>query len=303
MDGQRDSSDLYQHETSIPRRVFLRAFVGGGVAVAFTVAPRRRAEAARQGLLVQSTGDATILAAYRLEGVKVGANPQDKWVLEGYTSIVVITQYGDVFGHDLVPNAEGQLTVGAAVQFTGPKVAANPPDKWVLNFGDQLVVITQDGGVFGHSFGAAGIGEPYQLEGPKVAANPPDKWVLRHGDRIIVITDDGRVFGHELDFGNKTVGEPYQFDGPAVAANFPDKWVLIVFDTILVITQDGAVFAHAINLSGRSIGEPFAVEGPTVAASPRDKWVLVDEPGGEILVVTQDGDVFAHPTEGLLRPA
>jgi len=285
-----------------PRRVVLRGLVGAGIATALNAAAPGGIRAT-PGLATQATRNVKVLAAYPLQGVKVGANPQDKWVLEGYTSIVVITQYGDVFGHDLGPETDGRLRVGAAVQFTGPKVAANPPDKWVLNFGDQLVVVTQDGGVFGHAFdGATTIGEPYQLQGPPVAANDSDKWVLRHGDRIVVITADGRVFGHELNFVDKTVAEAYQFQGPPVAARFPDKWVLIAFNTFLVVTQEGAVFGHDLNLQGRTIGEPFAVESPPLGASPLDKWVFVDEPGGEILVVTREGDVFAHPTEGLVPP-
>lgn len=291
MDESRFSHPEQTIISGISRRRVL-----GGVASAAAMAlafPGRGSIAAED--------DLRILDAYQLQGVKVGANPQDKWVLEGYTSLVVITQYGDVFGHDLVPDAEGHLTVGAAVQFEGPKVAANPPDKWVLNLGDHLVVVTQDGGVFGHTFdGATAIGEPFKFQGQPVGSRTEDRWVLRHGDRLIVITEDGGVFGHELDIAGKVVGDAYPFQGPNVAANQPDHWVLIAFDTILVVTTDGGVFAHDLDLRGRAISQPYAVDSPPVAAGARDKWVIIDEPGGEIVVITEDGDVFAHPTQGLV---
>jgi hypothetical protein len=87
--------------------------------------------------------------------------------------ILVITNDGSVFAHDLVGN-----TVGVPFQLSGPKVAANPQDKHVLIVGSRILVITNDGSVFAHDLVGNTVGVPFQLSGPKVAANPQDKFVL-----------------------------------------------------------------------------------------------------------------------------
>jgi hypothetical protein len=87
--------------------------------------------------------------------------------------ILVITNDGSVFAHDLVGN-----TVGVPFQLSGPKVAANPQDKHVLIVGSRILVITNDGSAFAHDLVGNTVGVPFQLSGPKVAANPQDKFVL-----------------------------------------------------------------------------------------------------------------------------
>jgi hypothetical protein len=83
--------------------------------------------------------------------MKVAANPQDKHVLAFGDKILVITADGSVFAHGLAGN-----TIGVPFKLSPPdiKVAARPQDKIVLGFpGDgpsKILVITQDGGVFGH---------------------------------------------------------------------------------------------------------------------------------------------------------
>ena len=186
------------------------------------------------------------------------------------------TEVGLVFAHDVAGNS-----IGVPFQLGGPKVAANPQDKWVLVVGNRILVVTKDSSVFAHDVAGNSIGVPFQLGGPKVAANPQDKWVLVMGNRILVVTKDGSVFAH--DIAGNSIGVPIQLGGPKVAANPQDKWVLVVGNRILVVTKDGSVFAH--DIAGNSIGVPFQLGGPKVAANPQDKWVLVM--GNRILVVTK----------------
>jgi Domain of unknown function (DUF4185) len=68
----------------------------------------------------------------------VAANPQDKWVLVLGNRILVVTNEGDVFAHDVTGN-----TVGIPFQLSGPRVAANPQDKWVLVLGNRILVLTK----------------------------------------------------------------------------------------------------------------------------------------------------------------
>jgi hypothetical protein len=97
-----------------------------------------------------------------------------------------------VFAHATTPEA-----VTPAIRLAGPKVAANPRDKWVLAMGSRILVITADGSVFAHTT-SEHVEPAAKLSGPKVAANSQDKWVLVMNDKILVITNDGRVFAHTV---------------------------------------------------------------------------------------------------------
>ncbi len=219
-------------------------------------------------------------------GARVAANPKDRWVLTLANRILVITNDGSVFAHDIAGH-----TVGVPYQLDGgQRVAANPQDKWVLTLGNRILVITTDGSVFAHDIAGHTVGIPYQLDGgQRVAANPQDKWVLTLGDRILVITADGSVFAH--DIAGHTVGIPYQLDGgQRVAANPQDKWVLALGNRILVITADGSVFAH--DITGNTVGFAFQLNAPRVAANRQDHFVVALL--NSVLVITDDGYVFGH---------
>jgi len=70
---------------------------------------------------------------------KVAANPQDKWVLVMGNRIIVITNDGSVFAHDV----DGD-NVSTAFEFiSDQKVAANQEDKRVLVMENRIFVITR----------------------------------------------------------------------------------------------------------------------------------------------------------------
>ncbi len=247
-------------------------------------------------VLVAAPGD--IMAARKLDGPRVAANPEDKWVLFSDIYIYVITKDGRVFAHQLSNGIQ------PAVLLPGPKVAANPQDKKVLLMGSKIVVITTSGKAFAHDIQLIGpspgtigyshpksIGEAYALSGSEVAGRPEDKWIVNDGDRIIVIKADGSVFAHKVT--NNKVNAPSKLSGPRVAANPDDKWVLIGAGAIDVITRSGSVFRHQI--TGDTISPAKQVPSPAVAARPEDKWVGF-LPGG-IAVITSAGGVFFHPIE------
>jgi hypothetical protein len=140
-------------------------------------------------------------------GVFVAANPQDRHVILAGGRILVITDDGSVFAHDL--DFQGEK-IGIPFQLSPPgiRVAANPQDKHVLAFGNKILVITGDGSVFAHPLSDDTVGAPFQLSPPdiKVAARPEDKRVLPfpgggfNPGTIMVITDNGSVFGHDMFF-------------------------------------------------------------------------------------------------------
>jgi hypothetical protein len=88
-------------------------------------------------------------------GAKIGFNPQDRFMVAMGNTLVVITQDGSVFGADVAPsrfqvelNRRGR-DVRPVFQFTGAKIGFNPQDRFMVALGNTLVVITQDGSVFG----------------------------------------------------------------------------------------------------------------------------------------------------------
>jgi hypothetical protein len=147
-----------------------------------------------------------LTAPVQLSGPPVAARPPDKHVVSVAQDIVVITHDGGVFPHRLInPNRIEPL--GKA---TGPPVASNARDRWVIagqvglpNARDEIFVITSAGEVFAHQYnanpgGVPSVGPATKLNGPPVALNAQDRWVLLSGAQIVVITDAGAVFVHAV---------------------------------------------------------------------------------------------------------
>lgn len=59
--------------------------------------------------------------------------------------IIVIVNDGAVFAHDIIGNS-----VGVPVRLSGPPVASNSWDRWVLTLGSRILVVLNDGAVFAH---------------------------------------------------------------------------------------------------------------------------------------------------------
>jgi hypothetical protein len=178
----------------------------------------------------------------------VAAQLADRHTLLSDGQFFVITADGAVFCHKIPAfefiDAPGHV-VEPAFKMGGPPVAANPQDRTVFCTGQGLIVLTWDGGVFGHHFENANtIGPAFRYQGPPVAAKQGvDKWVTLMGQNLLVVTDDGRVFCHEID--GTTVKDAFQVPGPAVAAQAVDHYLLTDGSTkIYVITNDGRVFLH-----------------------------------------------------------
>ena len=182
--------------------------------------------------------------------------------------------------------------IASPVQWSGPPVASNLQDRWVLAAGGRILVITADGSVFAHPTHGSAVDPARQMTGPKVAANPGDKWVLVADSRILVMTADGRVFAHALH-GN-TIDPAHRLSGPPVAANPQDRYVVYQDGRLFVITANGSVFAHV--LSGDTVLPAQQLSAPPVAANPQDRWVLPFN--GDLAVVTKSGSVFVHRVRG-----
>jgi hypothetical protein len=165
---------------------------------------------------------------------RVAANPQDKRVLVMGNRIMVNTNNGGVFVHDITGN-----TIGVPFQLAGPPVAANPQDKWVLVMGSQILVIVNDGRVFAHDITGNAIGTPFQYEeGPEwLVVDAPS---ITFGTGIAV-----GGYGRLTVFSDGTT----HFQGHLHDSGFPSYDCLAVFT---VKDADGR--AYAASRSGRVHG-------------------------------------------------
>ena len=217
----------------------------------------------------------------------VAFNPQDRFVVGLGQKIIVTTQDGSVFGHDIANNA-----VGPASKFTGSRAAFNPQDRFVVTTGDMLIVTTQNGDVFGHHISGRDVGPAFKFSGSKAAFNPQDRFVVTMGNKLIVTTQNGDVFGHEITGQN--IGPGFKFDGSRAAFNATDRFVFTIGNLLMVTVPGGAVFAHEIN--GRAISAPFQLTGSHVGFNPQDRFVIAV--GDMAVVTTRGGDAFGMHLSG-----
>ncbi|MFB6626333.1 hypothetical protein ACFCWD_19060 [Streptomyces sp. NPDC056374] len=212
-------------------------------------------------------------------------------ILPFFRSLIVITQDGRPFGHDVTGS-----TVGPGFAFDGSKVAYNGDvDRFVVTMGNRIIVITRDGRVYGHDVTGTTVGPGFAFSGSKVAYNGDvDRFVVTMGNRIIVITRDGRVYGHDVT--GTTVGPGFAFSGSKVAYNGDvDRFVVTMGNRIIVITQDGRVYGH--DISGTTVGPGFAFSGSKVAYNGIwDRFVVTTD--NRIIVTTQDGSAYGHHISG-----
>jgi len=111
----------------------------------------------------------------------VAANPMDKWVLVVGDRILVITEDGKVYAHEIT---ETEMTVHPAVELVMPPggVAGTPGDRWVLAMGDKIVVVRGNGQVVTHLVRSDRIDGHLSVPSTqRVAANPQDRWLLGSG--------------------------------------------------------------------------------------------------------------------------
>jgi hypothetical protein len=218
---------------------------------------------------------------------RIAFNPQDRFVVSIGSTLVVTTNSGDTFGHDITGH-----TADRAFQFAGAKAAFNPVDRFVTTIGSTLIVITRSGDVFGHDVSGRTIGPGFKFAGSRAAFNEGDRFVVTIGNTLIVITRSGDVFGH--DVAGRTIGPGFKFAGSKAAFNPGDRFVVTVGNTLIVTTLNGDVFGH--DVSGRTIGPPFAFSGSRMAFNPEDRFVVMV--GNTMNVTTQGGPAFGADVVG-----
>ena len=204
--------------------------------------------------------------------------------------LIVITQSGDVFGHDVVGRG-----VGDAFKFTGSRAAFNGPlDRFVVTTDNKLIVITQGGDVFGHDIEGRHVRDPFKFTGSRAAFNgPQDQFVVTMDNMLIVITQSGDVFGH--DFVGRTVDDPFKFNGSEPRSTGPrtrswSPW------TTSSSSSHRAVTSSAMTSRGGTSATLQVHRLPAAFNGPQDRFVVTID--NKLLVITQSGDVFGHDING-----
>jgi hypothetical protein len=88
----------------------------------------------------------------------------------------------------------------------------------MVALGNTLVVITQDGNVFGSDVAGHTLSPVYQFSGPKIGYNPQDRFMVADSQAanltLFVITHAGDVFGSDMTAA-KSLGPIFQANLPA----------------------------------------------------------------------------------------
>lgn len=210
---------------------------------------------------------ATIQAGYKFNAPPVASNdPRDRFVVildskPAYSPrIVVITQGGEVFGHDL-----NEHVIGAWFKYIGPPVASNIfRDRFVVVmnkslFSDMLIVITSDGEVFGHDISDYNIGAWFKFNGAKVEVKGLlAKFVVTMGKILLVITAYGAIirykFVHQtrtdvldLDFQSLDYILPGEMLYGSIIELSDARFVVAMGNMLIVTTHNGNAFGYEIN--------------------------------------------------------
>lgn len=253
---------------------------------------------------------ASIGTSYVLDGAPVAFQEQDNWVVVMEKRIVVITRDGGVFVHDLDPSSR---EISQAHVYRGPKVAANPQDRWVFHLPPgEIGVITNEGRLFSHGLdwsarevAPARTWRSLQGQDNRVGFNPEDWWVQSPTIASLTVgTRAGAVFGHSTFPHSSEIGPGHRINpgGPKVGYNPGDRFALYMSNGnfIVIITDDGSVWAHKTVSSG--FGEGFRLDGQVDPLNVQFVGQQASRDVNRILLFRTTGTVVGYDIEGLPHP-
>jgi hypothetical protein len=241
----------------------------------------------------------TIERVLQFTGAKIGFNPQDRFMVQRGTELVVIRQDGLVFGAEVATGAATD-DLKPVFQFRGAKLGFNPQDRFMVTLGfNPLVVIRRDGLVFGANIVGTGQGphiQPvFQFTGAKIGFSREDRFMVAAANSfgfnapqntLVVIRRDGLVFG--ADVVGRDIQPVFQFSGARIGFNPQDRFMVAMGNRLIVIRQDGLVFGA--DIVGRNIQPVFQFSGARIGFNSQDRFMVTR--GNQLIVVRQDGLVF-----------
>jgi hypothetical protein len=170
------------------------------------------------------------------------------------------------------------------------KIGFNPQDRFMMTLGNTLVVVRNDGRVFGSDV-VNGQAQPvFEYGGAKIGFNPQDRFMLALGNTLVVVTQDGSVFGS--DVVNRQLQPVFQFSGAKIGFNPQDRFMMALGNTLVVVTQDGNVFGCDVLGSGghRELAPVLQFSGAKIGFNPQDRFMMARN--NTLVVVTTDGSVW-----------
>jgi len=221
----------------------------------FLVARSNELVVVRRDGLVFGAGVAgdVVQPALQFSGARLGFNPEDRFMVAlDLNPLVVIRQDGLVFGADVVSGINGPH-LQSVFQFTGALIGFNPQDRFMVAAANSpvfnaprntLVVIREDGLVFGATVAGRDIQPVFQFSGARIGFHLLDRFMVAMGNRLVVIRRDGLVFG--ADIIGTEIQPVFQFSGAKIGFHPLDRFMVARGNELLVVRQDGLVFGALV---------------------------------------------------------
>ena len=144
-------------------------------------------------------------------------------------------------------------TIEPVFQFGGAKIGFNSQDRFMVAAANSpafdapqntLVVIREDGLVFGAEVVGRDFQPVFQFSGARIGFNPQDRFMVAMGNRLVVIRQDGLVFG--ADIIGRNIQPVFQFNGAKIGLHALDRFMIARGNELMVIRQDGLVFGALV---------------------------------------------------------
>jgi hypothetical protein len=187
------------------------------------------------------------------------------------------------------------------------KIGFNPEDRFMMTVANTLVVVRNDGSVFGSDVVNGQAQAVFEFGGGRIGFNPQDRFMTAVGNTLVVVTQDGSVFGSVVV--NRQLQPVFQFSGARIGFNPQDRFMMAVGNTLVVVTEDGSVWGSevkitptneftGINADGTPAGRVikrevlpvFQFSGAKIGFNPQDRFMMAV--GNTLVVVTEDGSVW-----------
>ena len=82
----------------------------------------------------------------------------------------------------------------------------------MVALGNTLVVITDDGSVFGANVVGTNIQPVFQFTGAAIGFNTQDRFMVALDNTLVVISNDGNVFGANVDVAGQNIQPVFQLN-------------------------------------------------------------------------------------------
>jgi hypothetical protein len=182
-------------------------------------------------------------ARYGTTTVGVPNNPIDYALAEDENSVIVITQRGDVFRHDMRRNS-----IGAAAQIPGAPVGtAGQEQVFMFMVGNQLINVTRAGEIWAHEISRGTIQAPRRLGRYAITAPAVPRHAFVIGRTVYVISDQGQIFAHDI---HPELGEGRLLNRGREHADLGDpntRFVFVMGPRLIAINGNGEVWARDVS--------------------------------------------------------